>query len=107
MTMREPARIEACADLAKKQRYFSLKREQASQRQLKKLVTEYVKAMAAYVKGRATRTIKAARAQLARIGLAADRHTYLREQIEMRVLGLGLAEHAMSWSKGGRQRCLE
>eukprot|EP00965_Chrysotila_dentata_P076887 2538702-Pleurochrysis_carterae.AAC.1 len=36
---------------------------------------------------------------------AKDKHDSLREQIEMRVLGLGLAdEHAISWSTDGRQR---
>eukprot|EP00965_Chrysotila_dentata_P124764 4125016-Pleurochrysis_carterae.AAC.1 len=62
--------------------------------------------MAAYVhyKARATPTIAAARAKVARMNTAKDKHNYLREQIEMRVLGLGLAEHAISWSTGGRQR---
>eukprot|EP00965_Chrysotila_dentata_P167196 5520672-Pleurochrysis_carterae.AAC.1 len=46
----------------------------------------------------------AARAKVARLGSAAMQHTYLREQIEMRVLSLDLAEHAISWSTGGRKR---
>eukprot|EP00965_Chrysotila_dentata_P117688 3888680-Pleurochrysis_carterae.AAC.1 len=62
--------------------------------------------MAAYVKykGRATPTIAAARAHMSKLPSAAKQHTYLREQIEMRVLGLGLAEQAISWSTGGKQR---
>eukprot|EP00965_Chrysotila_dentata_P018291 609060-Pleurochrysis_carterae.AAC.1 len=104
--MRAGAREEARADLAEQQAYFQHKREQASERQLAKLVSEYLKAMAAFdhYEVRATPTIAAARAKVARISSAKDQHIYLREQIEMRVLGLGLAEHAISWSTGGKQR---
>eukprot|EP00965_Chrysotila_dentata_P161792 5343796-Pleurochrysis_carterae.AAC.1 len=67
MAMRAPVRVEARADLAEQHKYFAIKREQASQRQLDKLVTEYVKVMAAYNKykapGRAALTMVAARAK--------------------------------------------
>eukprot|EP00965_Chrysotila_dentata_P167197 5520672-Pleurochrysis_carterae.AAC.2 len=47
MAMRAAVRVEARADLAEQHQYFAMKCEQALQRQLDKLVTEYVKAMAA------------------------------------------------------------
>eukprot|EP00965_Chrysotila_dentata_P007071 230600-Pleurochrysis_carterae.AAC.1 len=64
-----------------------MKRDKASQRQLGKLVAEYVKAMAAYNKyqapGRAALTmIAAARANMARLRSAAIQHAYPCEQIE-------------------------
>eukprot|EP00965_Chrysotila_dentata_P142759 4718548-Pleurochrysis_carterae.AAC.1 len=46
MKMRKSAREEARADLAEQQAYFKTKREQASKRQLAKLVSEYTKALA-------------------------------------------------------------
>eukprot|EP00965_Chrysotila_dentata_P064450 2136313-Pleurochrysis_carterae.AAC.1 len=49
MEMRAAVRIEVRAELAEQHEYFAFKREQASQRQLEKLVTEYTKAMAAYL----------------------------------------------------------
>eukprot|EP00965_Chrysotila_dentata_P151673 5012760-Pleurochrysis_carterae.AAC.1 len=54
--------------------------------------------------GRAAPTLAAARTRLVELSSAASQHAYLREQIEMRVLGLGLTEHAISWSAGGAQR---
>uniref|UniRef100_A0A6S9ZF86 Uncharacterized protein n=1 Tax=Chrysotila carterae TaxID=13221 RepID=A0A6S9ZF86_CHRCT len=111
MQMRAGARIEARRDLAEQQAYFRLKREQASQKQLAKLVAEYTKAMAAFDKysapGRAAPTLAAVHARLKKLSSAASQHAYLREQIEMRVLGLGLAEHAISWSLAGAQRSNE
>eukprot|EP00965_Chrysotila_dentata_P084784 2798540-Pleurochrysis_carterae.AAC.2 len=95
IAMRAAVRVEARADLAEQQECFALMREQASQRQLKKLVAEYVKAMATQDKykapGRAAPTMAAAHAKVARLGSVAAQHAYIREQIEMRVLGLGLA----------------
>eukprot|EP00965_Chrysotila_dentata_P047999 1592107-Pleurochrysis_carterae.AAC.1 len=103
MEMRANVRVEARADLAEQQEYHAHKRKQASQRQLQKLVAEYIKAMTAFdwFTMRAAPTMEAARAEFARQGTAAKKHKYLREQIEMRVLGLGLAEYAISWSAGG------
>eukprot|EP00965_Chrysotila_dentata_P071803 2371784-Pleurochrysis_carterae.AAC.1 len=45
--------------------------------------------------------LAAARAIRAEPESAALKHAYLCEQIEMRVLGIGFAEHAVSWSTGG------
>eukprot|EP00965_Chrysotila_dentata_P048330 1602827-Pleurochrysis_carterae.AAC.1 len=62
MEMRAAVRIEAREDLAEQHECFAFRREQASSRQLKTLVTEYKKEMAAYLKykGRAAPTIAAA-----------------------------------------------
>eukprot|EP00965_Chrysotila_dentata_P241500 6204316-Pleurochrysis_carterae.AAC.2 len=48
--------------------------------------------------------IAEARAKVARMDMAKDKYDFLREQLEMRVLGLVLAEHAISWSPSGKQR---
>eukprot|EP00965_Chrysotila_dentata_P120369 3980016-Pleurochrysis_carterae.AAC.1 len=106
MEMRAGAREEARADLAEQQDNFKHKREQALLKQFDKLVAEYLKVVTAYdqYQNRAVETLAAARAKLAKIKSASEQHKILREQIEMRVLGLGLVEHAVSWSSGGRLR---
>eukprot|EP00965_Chrysotila_dentata_P157941 5218117-Pleurochrysis_carterae.AAC.1 len=94
------------ADIAEKQDYVKHKPVQAFERQLAKLFAKYTKAMAVFVPylARAAFTLVAARAHLATLlPLVAKQHVYLPEQIEMRVLGVGLTEHPISWSSGGRQ----
>eukprot|EP00965_Chrysotila_dentata_P049022 1626289-Pleurochrysis_carterae.AAC.9 len=111
MEMQASAREEARRDVAEQQDYFASKREQTSQTQLNRLVAEYTKAIAAFVKYSVPEstapTLIAAWARLKKIPSAAKQHAYLSEQIEMRVLGLGLTEHAISWSTGGKQRSNE
>eukprot|EP00965_Chrysotila_dentata_P232003 6198706-Pleurochrysis_carterae.AAC.1 len=108
MEMRANARVEARRDISEQQSYFKHKREQASQTQSDKLAAEYTKAMAAFdtcsAPGRAAPTLAVARARLAKLSSAAAQHAFLREQLEMRVLVLGLTKHAISRSTGGQAR---
>eukprot|EP00965_Chrysotila_dentata_P104150 3439357-Pleurochrysis_carterae.AAC.1 len=57
--------------------------------------------------GLAAWTLAAAPARLGKLSSVAAQHAYLREQIEMRVLGLGLIEHAISWSSHRRHAAFE
>eukprot|EP00965_Chrysotila_dentata_P029869 993923-Pleurochrysis_carterae.AAC.1 len=78
MEMRANARVEARRDIAEQQAYSQHKREQVSQKQIDKLVAEYTKALAAFVKYSsaccAAPTLAAARAQLAENYTAAKKH---------------------------------
>eukprot|EP00965_Chrysotila_dentata_P189343 6173265-Pleurochrysis_carterae.AAC.1 len=76
MEMRANVRVVAQANLAEQQEYHAHQRKQASQRQLKKLVAEYIKAMAAFdwFSMRAAPTMEAARPEFARQVTAAKKH---------------------------------
>eukprot|EP00965_Chrysotila_dentata_P202277 6181041-Pleurochrysis_carterae.AAC.2 len=80
MELRTSERVKALADVTKQQAYFKLKREQALQRQLDKLVSEYTKALAAFDKntasGRGAPMLTAVRAKLAKLRSETQQHAF-------------------------------
>jgi len=96
------------ADTAEQAEYHRVRREQNLQEQLDKLIDVYTTAVKRFhaFERSGVRTKQAAAARLAEMvhpdgsAKVAPQRAYLKEQIEMRVLGLGWTQFATAWSSG-------
>ena len=96
------------ADKAEQAEYHRVRREQNLQEQLDKLIDVYTTAVKRFhaFERSGVRTKQAAAARLAEMVhpdgsvKVAPQKAYLKEQIEMRVLGLGWTQFATTWSSG-------
>ena len=98
-SVREERKVDR-AHHAEFDRYQAAKRASNSQLELDALVKMYALALSFYDrwKQRGVASAEAARVAVAAIGTTQLQLDYLREQIEMRVIGLGFDEYKAAWS---------
>ena len=102
--LRRESRKWARADRQEQLDYKKVRREQNQKKQLEALIDKSA-TMSEYFTlwwHQRKRSMTAVNETLASLGSATKKHEFLREQIEMRVLGLGWETFKISWTKKGK-----